>query len=160
MLGTGLCGSFLNSRTLPSASQTCVGFPQPHELVLCCRAFALVCICFGSPAHSECHKACAHLFQLSLLALCIPGLVCTCLSSWGPLSALRGLCALASPQQAHPLCHGVCVFFFQLPGSALCDTRFAYSVPLSACRPALCTMGLLKASLGPLSPPSGWDHSL
>ena len=135
-------------RGLPSAPRACA---------VCCRAFAFICI---SPAHTLCHRACAHLFHLSLLSLCIMGLVRTCLSSWGPPSALWDLCALVSPQQAHPLCHRVCVFFFQLPGSALCDTRFVYSVPLSACRPALCITGFLCASFGSLSPPSGWGYSL
>ena len=94
-LGRGLCGSSLNSRTLLSASQTCVGFPQPHELALCV-AERLHLFRFGSPAHSLCHRASTHVFQLSPPALCIAGLVCTCLASAGLPSMSRGFCALLS----------------------------------------------------------------
>ena len=95
LLGRGLCGSSLNSRTLPSASQTCVGFPQPHELARCV-AGRLHLFRFGSPARSLCHRASTHGFQLSPPTLCIAGLVCTCLASAGSPSMSRGFCALLS----------------------------------------------------------------
>ena len=70
-----------------TASQSCMGFPQPHELVLCVAGLL-------------------HLFAFVLAhgpILYVSGLVCTCFSSPFHPSASRGLCVLASAPGARPL---------------------------------------------------------
>ena len=44
-------------------------------------------------------ESCVGFPQLPELTFCVAGLMCTCLGSWGPPSALRGLYALVSTYQ-------------------------------------------------------------
>ena len=183
-----MCGYFLSSPTKPSALQCLVwGFPQPTEPTLCVMGFVRTRLGFLGPpsalwglcelvsAPQACPLRCragVRWFWFPGLSLCVAGLVCTCFISL-----------------ANPLCLRACVFFFWLPRPTLCVVRVVctarglYVSPLLApwpalgatrvvctgqvCIPchtwlprlALCTAGYLWASLGSLSPQSGWDHS-
>ena len=55
------------------------------------------------------HRACVYLPQLLGPALCIEGLVCTCLASAGPPSMPWGLCVLLSAPWVCPMQHTFCV---------------------------------------------------
>ena len=84
-----------------TASQTCVGFPQPHELVLCVAGLL-------------------HLFAFVLAhrpTLYVLGLVCTS----------RGLCVLASAPGARPLHWGACVHLSRLSRPTLYAMGFVCS---------------------------------
>ena len=117
MIQRGLCGSFLSSLIVSSASkrivwtkETFMGFLWPPEL-----------------------------------ALCIRGLVCTCLSSLDPPSALsQGLCVLVSAHQPTLYVAGLVHSSLGFP-SSLCVPRFictrevCMSLLSQHARPALCT---------------------
>ena len=118
LLGRGLCGFFLGSPTVPSVSWRLLWASLSPR---------------NSPPVLWAH---VHLSKLHSPSLCITGLVCACLSSTGPSSssrglcalvwaprapssASRGLCALASAPGARPLLHGACVCLSGLPGLTL-----------------------------------------
>ena len=69
------------------------------------------------------------------LALCVTGLVCTCLSSPGHCLLLQGLCALISAHQ--PLCFTglLCTCFGSLAQPQRCRAYVFFWLP----RPTLCT---------------------
>ena len=139
MIQRGLCGSFLSSLIVSSASkrivwtkETFMGFLWPPEL-----------------------------------ALCIRGLVCTCLSSLDPPSALsQGLCVLVSAHQPTLYVAGLVHSSLGFP-SSLCVPRFictrevCMSLLSQHARPALCTTRVCELerfvclpSIGTLGPPS------
>ena len=97
--GRGLCGSFLSSLALPSASWRPVWASlSPLSLPsvsqgMCALASAhwacplyrgTCCTCFGSPGQPLCHGACVHMFLFSGPALCTASFVCSEFHVWIP----------------------------------------------------------------------------
>ena len=141
--------------------ESCMGFPQPAELALC--SLGLVSTCFSSAGlpsmlrdlcalllapqthslHHEYRVGCRGLYDTTLLAHCDYPLHCKS-------------CAC---------CRILFVLFSWPPGASSASTGFCVlqrflCMPFSAPWVALCTAGILRASVGFLSPPPGWGHSL
>ena len=93
---------------LQDPALTCVGFPQPHELVLCVAGLF-------------------HLFAYHQPTLYVTGLVSTCFISPFCPSASRGLCVLASAPGARPLHCGTCVHLSHLSRPTLYVIGFVCS---------------------------------
>ena len=108
-------------------------------------AFCIIETCVGFPQPPEPN-------------LCVTGLMCTCLSSQGPPSVLRGLCAPVLAPLACPLLHGACVPLSWLHGlpsalKGLCALLSASGVLVLHCRasvdlfwlplPILCIVGFV-----------------
>ena len=91
------------------------------------------CLCGSFCVVVTCVHPSALEFPLRIMEL-----VCTCLSSRGPPSRLRGLCALVSVPKVHLLCRGACVHLFHLTAYTL--SHRGLFVLLSAVPGGLCTL--------------------